>query len=1170
MHVGAKTAAPTSLASEMAGFRSQPIPLVEVGDDSKFHVNPEAWSIIGNLRGKICVITVAGLYRSGKSSLVNFLLSEVSEHRKGFTVGPSVRRCTRGIWFWGEPRRCTLPSGEPCWVITLDTEGLGGLEADKHYDTRIFSLATLLCSTLVYNSLGSIDESAISNLSFVANLSSHIRISDHGKQSSTTATDRASSAVPSARGDDVDAHEFHKFFPSFVWVVRDFALDLVDDDDNAISADEYLEKSLRVQVGFDAATTERNRIRSMLTSFFTNRACFPLVRPLGDESRLQQIDAVPFDELRPEFQVGVRSLKLHLYETHLRPKEIHGRPLSGASFLAMTEQYVNAIERGSVPTITTAWEEVMAQECKAAMHAAIMAYIRAVDDELRDYTACSTDRLYRAHLRGLQTAVTNFESRAAGDAVPGFRRALEDDIDAKLEDRLCANVAKSHDLCRDLIKRLHTAIIAQNMTQRSHFGDLVDENDVDDDGTNITGSYTDVASLKFDVQTVVSRYAAAAVGPAKDTVLCDYVLTEVLDSAQWLFEKISDTYENAVAKLEADVSEAAGERAKLAAREKVVQDALQAQQKELIAVSSQKTQLETQAKVMEGRVSSLFGELQRANRRKEELEQDLEDVKEALDSEQTWQAELHQRLEDMEAKSMHRESKLGELGKLLDQHKLEASEKHAQLEKQREVERTMAQRLAEFEVKHAKTVDAHEVAKLEVAKIARDRDALMKRNEREAEERQKIAAKCDELSLLLSAANDNHIKLEAKLQEAQSRHGTSTRELEAALQAAKEDVNIAHAHIDDLTTAVQDSNRTVTARNVTLDEKSQLLDKLRTELEGVQARHAELLRAHSQLSTEYRAFQQKMNQRVTYLKSQLDEHQSTSSTTSTELQRKAARENELEKRLEIEINLRASLQSEKDSQVFDLQKKLAEASTRLRQSETRTAHLKTALEAAQNDLNQVAAQRAVLLDEKDKMQALWEKSLADHFNSLHVAQSELEQTKGKMKNSDTATAGKMTELEAKLEEYRRIVERVQTRKEGLLRKRTRSRLVKQTWHVKLFRLVGNSLLHRDTDNAGTGEKTFILDAVSQYEILNDGKSDDRGTSAAQGKFLRNSFKVSSGEEELILAAIDRADMQEWVDAISGVILDLENHEKRTAETKRRFLQEPTRDGNVSEDPDYAP
>ena len=33
-------------------------------------------------------------------------------------------------------------------------------------------------------------------------------------------------------GDDegADAMEFHKFFPSFIWVLRDFALDLVDEE----------------------------------------------------------------------------------------------------------------------------------------------------------------------------------------------------------------------------------------------------------------------------------------------------------------------------------------------------------------------------------------------------------------------------------------------------------------------------------------------------------------------------------------------------------------------------------------------------------------------------------------------------------------------------------------------------------------------------------------------------------------------------------------------------------------------------------------------------------------------------------------------------------------------------------------------------------------------------
>ena len=1135
-------------------FRAEAIPLVQVDDDSKFHVNPEAREIIGNLRGKLCIVSVAGLYRTGKSSLVNLLLSEAAASGKGFKVGPTVRRCTRGIWFWGEPRRCALPSGEPCWVVVLDTEGLGGLEADKHYDTRIFSLSTLLCSTLVYNSLGSIDESAISNLSFVANLSRHIRVRDDDESIPITAGQISGCDVGTCR-DDLNAHEFHKFFPSFVWVVRDFALDLVDEHNNAISADEYLENSLRVQVGFDAATAERNRIRSMLTTFFTDRACFPLVRPLADESQLQQIDAVAIDELRPEFQEGVESLKMHLYEKHLRPKEVNGRPLNGASFLAMTEQYVNAIERGSIPTITTAWEEVMPRECEDAMLAAMTVYESTLDEELKDTTACSTDKLYDAHVRGVQTALTIFKARAAGDATPTFQATLENNVSAILEDRLRANATKSSDLCHELIAKLHASIVAPKMTCHRCVSDVDDQVAEDDDCADIHGSYRDVSSLRFDVQTVASRYAGAAVGPAKDTVLCDYALKEVFDSVQWLFDKVDDAYEKKIAKLEAEASEAAGERAKVTAREKVVQDALEAQQKELIAVSSQKMQIEAQAKATEARVTSLFGELQRANRRKEELEQDLEDTKEALESEQTWQAQLHQRLEDMESKSSHRESKLDELGRLLDQHKDKVSEKQAQLDKHRDLEKKMVERITDIEAKHAIILEAHEVAKQEMAKIVLDRDCAIKRHEDEVVERKNIAVKRDELETSLTKANEDYAKLEAKFKQSQSQHGASARELETALEAARRDISDARVHIDKLTAAAEENSKTVAARDAALDEKSQCLDKLRAEFEGALARHAELQRAHSQLTNDHRAFQHKMNQRVTYLKSQLDEHQSTSSTTSTELQRKAVRENELEKRLEVEINLRASLQSEKDTQVFDLQKKLAEARTRLRQTEGRTAQLKTSLEAVQNELNQVAAQRTVLLDEKDKMQALWERSLTDHFNSLHETQSELEETKGKIRDADKASAFKMKELESKLAEYRKIVDRVQTRKEGLLRKRTRSRLVKQTWHVKLFRLVGNSLVHRDTDNAGTGEKTFTLDAGSQCEALSDGKGDDRSSTVAQGKFVRNSFKLASDGDELILAAIDRADMQEWIDAISDVIIDLQNNEKRTAETKRRFLQE---------------
>lgn len=51
--------------------------------------------------------------------------------------------------------------GEKLNVIVVDSEGMGGLDEDQNHDMHIFSLAVLLSSFFVYNSMGSIDENAV-------------------------------------------------------------------------------------------------------------------------------------------------------------------------------------------------------------------------------------------------------------------------------------------------------------------------------------------------------------------------------------------------------------------------------------------------------------------------------------------------------------------------------------------------------------------------------------------------------------------------------------------------------------------------------------------------------------------------------------------------------------------------------------------------------------------------------------------------------------------------------------------------------------------------------------------------------------------------------------------------------------------------------------------------
>ena len=110
------------------------------------------------LEGPIGVIAVAGMYRTGKSYLLNRMLLNRSG---GFGVGPTINPCTKGMWVWGKPIQGTTPEGEPINVLVMDSEGLGALDEDSNHDVRIFSLAILLSSFFVYNSVGSIDENAL-------------------------------------------------------------------------------------------------------------------------------------------------------------------------------------------------------------------------------------------------------------------------------------------------------------------------------------------------------------------------------------------------------------------------------------------------------------------------------------------------------------------------------------------------------------------------------------------------------------------------------------------------------------------------------------------------------------------------------------------------------------------------------------------------------------------------------------------------------------------------------------------------------------------------------------------------------------------------------------------------------------------------------------------------
>ncbi|ROL49840.1 Guanylate-binding protein 1 [Anabarilius grahami] len=111
----------------------KPVCLIDTGSDGKLCVQQSALQILQQIQQPVVVVAVVGLYRTGKS----FLMNRLAGKQAGTTL------------------------------VLLDTEGLGDVnKGDSKHDTNIFCLAVLLSSTLVFNSRGTIDIRAVEELQY--------------------------------------------------------------------------------------------------------------------------------------------------------------------------------------------------------------------------------------------------------------------------------------------------------------------------------------------------------------------------------------------------------------------------------------------------------------------------------------------------------------------------------------------------------------------------------------------------------------------------------------------------------------------------------------------------------------------------------------------------------------------------------------------------------------------------------------------------------------------------------------------------------------------------------------------------------------------------------------------------------------------------------------------
>lgn len=308
-------------------------------EGDRYQVVPEARKFLLSLSEEpLVVLIVAGAYRTGKSFFLNSLFKE----RGIFEVGPTVNPCTHGLWI----ARTTLTTTSGHTMIVIDTEGLGAtMGTTNDHDLRLFALALLLSSFFVFNSVGMIDEKNLENLSLVGGVSKMVR----------------AAAAPD--------QPISEYMPRFLWLLRDFSLDLRALDHSTMTEKQYLERALAEQPG----VSSRNELRSGLRELFVQRDCLTLVRPATDEKVLQQLDQAQTSQIRTEFRKGLERVRSYILQ-NATPKTLCSQQLRPREFVSLLELYVHHLNEGACPSLQDTWTCVSKERFTSALCESVQTY----------------------------------------------------------------------------------------------------------------------------------------------------------------------------------------------------------------------------------------------------------------------------------------------------------------------------------------------------------------------------------------------------------------------------------------------------------------------------------------------------------------------------------------------------------------------------------------------------------------------------------------------------------------------------------------------------------------------------------------------------------------------------------------------------------------------------
>uniref|UniRef100_A0A803JKH2 Guanylate-binding protein 1, interferon-inducible n=1 Tax=Xenopus tropicalis TaxID=8364 RepID=A0A803JKH2_XENTR len=409
-----------------------PICLIENRNSNEFVINTEAEQILSQITDPVVVVAIVGKYRTGKS----YLMNKLAGRKTGFPLGSTIQSKTKGIWMWCVPH----PRQPSHTLVLLDTEGLGDVEkGDSKNDGWIFSLAVLLSSNLVYNSMGTIDNHAMEQLQYVTELSKLIKLKSNPEQEEKNEPD-----------------EFKRIFPSFTWCVRDFSL-ILELDGRAVTEDEYLMNSLKLKKGTDRKTQDFNLPRECILHYFHSHKCFVFDQPTSSRN-LHRLEELQEQNLEETFVEQAQKFCGYIHRDGIAKTLPGGLLVTGRMLAHLTSLYIETIMSGSVPCMENAILALSVIENTGAVQDALAKYETCMNEHLPRFPTETLQEFLYLHQGSEKEALEVFLKRSFNDENQDFQKEFKNLLDNKMKEFSERNERESTERCQTIIQKLSESL----------------------------------------------------------------------------------------------------------------------------------------------------------------------------------------------------------------------------------------------------------------------------------------------------------------------------------------------------------------------------------------------------------------------------------------------------------------------------------------------------------------------------------------------------------------------------------------------------------------------------------------------------------------------------------------------------------------------------------------